>query len=354
MLFVSDRDGVRDIYRQRLSADGQPMGAPDRVTTAANVHTFTLSRDGSRLTWGTLIKNNEIWMAPVSAVTTPFGAAQQVTHEKVARESVALSKDGRWLAYESDRGGRFRHIYKVAFDGRAAVGDPIRITSDSADDFAPRWSHDDRQLVFHRNVGGIRDIFVIDADGRRLERVTNDAWQDYDPDWSPDGQQVVYRARLDSLGTTQAVFVVRRGADGRWGTPQPVTVDGRAGLGQSLRWSPRGDLLAGGAGLVPVEGGEIRSFVDRKRLDGTVRFVTFGREPHALYFVTLDSTNVSSYWRTHLPVGRAAPNPPQLLLRLSDDTRRAGTNRFDTDGKRLFFLIAADEADIVVGTLTRE
>jgi TolB protein len=352
IFFVSDRDGLCDVYRQRIDRDGRPRGAPQRLTTGANVHTFTLSRDGSQIAYSTAEKQANIWMAPVSAGETPFTAARQLTRDRETIEYLALSRDGRWLSYDSDRDGAFRHIYKRSFDIDAGVGEPVRVTADSADDFAPRWSPDGREIAFHRIVRGTRDIVVVTADGRKTDRVTNDPAQDYDPDWAPDGRSIVYRARLDSVaGATQEIFVTTRDETGRWSSPQPVAVRGRGGIGQTVRWSPSGESLAGGAGTVPVSGGQARRFAERKHLDGIVRFIAWGPSPRELYFMTRDSVNAASYWRAVLPRAGAGPAAPQRLLRLSDPTKRANTNAFDTDGRNLFFTIAADRAAVFVARI---
>jgi Tol biopolymer transport system component len=316
------------------------------------VHTFTLSRDGDQIAYSTVEKQANIWMAPISAGETPFTAARQLTRDRETIEFLALSRDGRWLAYDSDRDGAFRHIYKRTFDIDAGVGEAVRVTADSGDDFAPRWSPDGREIAFHRIVRGTRDLFVVTADGRKTQRVTNDPAQDYDPDWAPDGRRMVYRARLDSVeSATHEIFVTTRDESGRWSSRQPVSVS--RGVGQTVRWSPSGEALAGGGGTMAVSGGDVRPFVDRKYLDGIVRFIAWGPSPRALYFMTRDSVNAASYWRAGIPRHGSVPAVPERLLRLSDPTKGANHNSFDTDGRNLFFTIAANRGAVFVARLER-
>lgn len=83
ILFVSDRDRPRDVYRQAMSGNGRPRGAPARVTSGLNVFSFTLSHDGAQMAHSTLQLRSNIWMAPILATgTTPSSAAPPVTTEK--------------------------------------------------------------------------------------------------------------------------------------------------------------------------------------------------------------------------------------------------------------------------------
>ena len=73
---------------------------------------------------------------------TPVSEVRAVTNENQLVEGAALSHDGKWLVYDSNRGGR-QQLYKIRVDG----GEPIQLTNDSTDHFAARWSRDDRQIV---------------------------------------------------------------------------------------------------------------------------------------------------------------------------------------------------------------
>ena len=123
ILFVSDRDGARDVYRQTVNAKGRPRGNPDRVTSGLNVFSFTLTRDGSQMAYSTLQLRANIWMAPIAANgTTPSSAAHPRDHREaihrgdraVARRQVA------GLRFQSQRqpghlqGGVQRHRARMA------------------------------------------------------------------------------------------------------------------------------------------------------------------------------------------------------------------------------------------------
>jgi Tol biopolymer transport system component len=348
ILYVSDRDGTRDVYRQPVSANGRPEGSPDRITSGLDAFTITLTRDGSQMAYSTLHLRANIWTAPISATgPTPSSAAHPVTNEKQAVEGIALSHDGKWLAYDSNRRGSL-DIFKVAFNGTVAVGEPVALTTDAGADYEPRWSPNDSELVFYSRRFGTRDIFTVKADGRDEQRVTDLPSQEYYPDWSPDGQGIAFNSPVPY---GRDLFVVSRGPDGKWSAPRRVNDATQTGI-QIARWAPDGAALAiirdSSLSLIPVDGGPVRSLVDHKRIGEGITFISWARDPATVYFQTRDSTGISSFWSAPVSGGS-----PRRLLRLDDPRRRTRRLEFDTDGRNLFFTIAADEADVAVVSLKR-
>ena len=350
VFFVSDRDGVRDVYRQRIGPTGQPADSLERITTGANVWSFTLSADGSRMAYSTLEPSLNIWMAPIMKDETPFSAARQVTFLKQQIQGFAVSHDGRWIAFDSYHDGA-SHIYKIAFDGRTAVGAPIQLTRDAVGDFAPRWSPDDREIAFHRGSNlGRAHVVLVRADGLGERRLTSDSTGtvQVEPDWSPDGKRITYLSPLrPGNGLLMNASVVTRLENGSWSAPRPVNQPPEQ-VGYELRWSPRGDRLASTCCLLSPNG-QRQQLVTPTLFDGRgARWVVWGPDGNTLFFQSFDSSRVANYWRLVLPNGR-----PQRVLRMSDNTKPAPVTRFDTDGRNLFFLVAASEGDVYVASLTR-
>ena len=348
ILYVSDREGTRDVYRQPVRANGRPEGSADRVTSGLNVYTITLSHDGTQMAYSTLQLRTNIWMAGISAATTPWREAHQVTSGNQAIEGLAVSHDGKWLAYDSDNIGH-HNIFKIAFDGSQAVGEPAALTTDSSADFAPRWSPDDRGITFHSKRFGTRDIFTVGADGRDEQRLTELPTQEYYPDWSPDGRRIVY----SSPGPAGwDVFVMSRNPDGTWSAPKRVNDATQTGIDRMVRWAPDGHSLAvirdGVLALLPADGGALRPIADGRRLGETIRSVARARDSTTLVFQAVDSSSIVSFWSVS-----ATGGTPRRLLRLDDPRHGARRPEFDTDGKSLFFTIAADEAEVAVVTLKR-
>ena len=125
LLFISSRGGGRDVFRQRFSGGGQPEGEPERISSGLNAHGISLSRDGRLLAYSSYTQRANIW-----SIAIPEGRiasvreAQQVTFGTEKIEKLAVSWDGAWLAYDSDRTGH-PDVWKMPLAGRhAATGDP--------------------------------------------------------------------------------------------------------------------------------------------------------------------------------------------------------------------------------------
>ena len=73
-LYVSDRDGGRDVYFARLSGRAHRRRQPKRLTTGLHPHTISLSADGRRLVYGLHDGDRERLRRP--APVRPLGIAQ--------------------------------------------------------------------------------------------------------------------------------------------------------------------------------------------------------------------------------------------------------------------------------------
>ena len=89
--------------------------------------------------------------------------ARAVTTGDQTIEAVDVSRDGRWLVFNSDRSGSWE-IYKMPAIG----GEAIQLTTDAAGAFSPAWSPDGHQIAFHSMRSGNRDLYTMAADGSGL------------------------------------------------------------------------------------------------------------------------------------------------------------------------------------------
>lgn len=141
----------------------------------------------------------------------------------------ALSPDGTWLAYDSDRDGT-RGVYIAHTDGTNAQ-------KVSGDGYAavPRWSPDGRKLAFIKagvDRPRVWNVWVRDLDARTLSQVSrHTVGQSWGASWFPDGERLLYSVE-DTLvmvglqsGTTRVLPSPRAGQllrtpavspDGKW------------------------------------------------------------------------------------------------------------------------------------------
>jgi Tol biopolymer transport system component/serine/threonine protein kinase len=345
ILFVSDIGGVRDIYQLALSRSIEPIGEPTRLTTGINAYSLSLTGDASRLAYSTLSLRSNVWVAPVSATaTTAASEARQLTTGGQVIEAMDISADGAWLLYDSNRLGN-QDIFKQSLSG----GEPVALTREAADDFGPAFSEDGREIAFYSVRNGTRDLFVMDADGRNLRQVTDGPSQDYFPDWSPDGTTLVYTGTAPDAA--REVFTTARDANGVWQAPVRRTFN-RTRTAAYQRWSPDGRWLAWaeneGVALLDVSAADSTPRIIGGRDEGLVRSVAWGRDTREVFYLTASPSSPNEIRAIAVSGGNS-----RLVLRLDGDGWVQRIQRFATDGRRLFFSLADDEADVWVMELLR-
>jgi Tol biopolymer transport system component/DNA-binding SARP family transcriptional activator len=336
LLFVSDRDGSRDLYRVAVGRAGRPAGAPERLTTGLALHTIDLSRDGRVLVYTDFTDFANIWSLPIPAEGHASStAAQAVTSGHQRIEGMALSHDGRWLAFDSDRGGR-QAIYRVPISG----GEPEPLSADSGDAFMPSWSPDGQEIAYYRFREGRRRLFVMPVDGGPPSAVAPDSANQRFPDWAPDGRHLVFHS--DRTGRFE-LYVVERLEDGRWGAPRQLTTAG----GQEARWSPDGRAIVyvrnTGLWLIAPGGGTPRLLIDTGDpvTPLTPLLAQWAPDGRTIYYKALDPDGRTSFWSISAEGGN-----PRLLVRFDDPLRPSPRAEFATDGRRLYFAVSERESDV--------
>jgi Tol biopolymer transport system component len=346
VLFISNRDGPRDVYVVTLSSSGQLRGKPQRLSTGLGATAISLSADGRRLAYAAYTARSNIWSLPIPAGTpVTTNEATPVTRGNQVIESMSVSRDRRWLVYDSDLLGN-ANIYRVPLAGGVAE----QLTSNPAEEFAPDLSPDGRYVAYHSWRSGTRDIEVKPLDGGPVEQVTHTGGQEAYPVWSPDGQALAF---VDTDRPVRS-FVTRREGDGRWSAPVVL-----ADPGMDPEWSPdgrwisyvaSGDFAEPGALMVmPATGGGGRArrvvAAEHGPLAGFARWSPDGR---TLYYKAHDARGATSFWSVNAQGGRA-----RLLVRFDDPAWQSSRNDFSTDGKRLYFAVEDRQSDVFVADLIR-
>jgi WD40 repeat protein len=100
----------------------------------------------------------------------------------------AYSSDGNKLVFNSDIDGDME-LYIMNHDGSNVT----KLTDNEKFDCCASWSPSNLQLVYNANgVNGPQDIFLIDADGTGIKNLTNHPGEDWAPVWSPDGTKIAF------------------------------------------------------------------------------------------------------------------------------------------------------------------
>jgi Tol biopolymer transport system component len=140
----SGNSGNYDVWRRRVDGTGAPELLLD---DERSLHQVRWSPDGEWMVFRTggaarLARTGEsdiVGFRPgVDSAVTPLVASSDF-----AEQDPALSPDGRWLAYTSDRTGR-TEVYVSPFPNV----DSSRVTVSTNGGFGPLWAHNGSELFF--------------------------------------------------------------------------------------------------------------------------------------------------------------------------------------------------------------
>jgi len=183
-------------------------------------------------------------------------ALTRLTFDEGLQIEASWSPDGRFIAYSSDRGGKF-DIWVQQVSG----GDPVQITKGPGHHWEPDWSPDGRNIAY-RSEEGDGGIYVVPAlGGAGLEHRI--APFGYYPRWSPDSSQVLFQTHFSDIDACNRFYVAE--LDG--GPPREVLAEFLAQnklCAASAAWYPDGKRITVWVGspsptptfwTVPIVGG---------------------------------------------------------------------------------------------------
>jgi hypothetical protein len=301
----------------------------------------SVSADGRRLAYATFTRTANIWSIPFpphSSVSASL--AKPVTTGSQEIEGFDLSADGRWLVFDSNRGGT-QQLYRMPLQG----GDVEQLTSGDVPSLGPSFSPDGREIAYHSFVNGIRQIFIIPVEGGAPVQVTAGSTHSRIAIWSPDGRALAFVK--DALLPTQGTGIVSHDSNGHWGSPRTLLKGGSSG-----EWAPDGrgvlTLMRAGQGLfalmiAPTAGGAPRMLVPPEASSEAAGMAWgFSSDGRFAYYVAQDPEHRrTGIWRVPAVGG---PRTPMVWF----DNPAGGLSRtvLRVRGNRFYFSIGDPQSDI--------
>jgi eukaryotic-like serine/threonine-protein kinase len=337
LLYVSNRDGGRDLYQVPLSRSGKPAGEAVRLTTGLNAATVSVSADGRRLVYAAFDRTTNVWSIVVpQSGSVPVARAEPVTTGNQEIEAFDISADGRWLIFDSNRGGT-QQLYRMPLQG----GEVEQLTNGDEPSMAPSLSRDGREIAYHTFRNGIRQLFVLPAEGGTPVQVTHDSFQNRMAFWFPDGRSIAFERNAFLPGA--ATRMVTRDENGRWSAPRVLLDGGDLAVpspdGRSVLTITReGDLV-----IVPVSGGPPRRVLSGRRISPARGYIwAWSSDGRFVYYTGKDPTNkVFGIWRVS-----AAGGVPQLMVSFDDPSRYLVRPWMRVHGNRIYFSRSDQQSDV--------
>jgi TolB protein len=253
-----------------------------------------------------------------------------------------LSRDGRWLTFDSNVEGT-SNIYVMPAGG----GEARRLTHSPGEHWAPNFSPDGREIVFYSPRLGTRDVFLIKTDGTGETRLTSDPGEEFHPKFSPDGLQIVFAMYR---GGRRDLFVVRRDSlGGAWSAPIQVTHGGSDFLGW---WSPDGRQLvyrsASGVSVRSPDGVE-RLVVNRARQGRSLLAdATWSPDGRSIWFGARSPSGEGGIYEVAATGGKE-----RMIVRADDPSRQIASTSFTVRRGQIFLCMTETESDVYVVELGR-
>lgn len=121
------------------------------------------------------------------------GGAAALTDDRSFKQDPAVSPDGKYLVYSTDRDGTF-HLWRSLSDGK----NPVRLTAGARDRY-PSITPDGRSVIY-TTVEGAREVLRrVPIEGGEPERVADLAARK--PSVSPDGKTIACESFVDGVWT---------------------------------------------------------------------------------------------------------------------------------------------------------
>lgn len=278
--------------------------------TAGEWHDITpaISPDGRFLAYA----SNRDGRWDLYLLELPTGQVSRLTDTPEYDAAPSWSPDGLWLAYESyttdENGAGNLEIFIRPIDN---LQDPVRLTFDPAADYAPSWSPQGRQIAFiSTRAEDNQEVWIADLDktDERFQNLShNRDTREAHPAWSPDGSRLAWTAATPA--GLQMLYV--------WDSNQPNQRALELNAGSWPAWNPTSNALLTGLetpNAVYLTGYNLANrqlLLPIMTLHGNLHGLTWGKSRLALPTAFAEAAQASPTppWNETLAPSEGAPVP---------------------------------------------
>ena len=297
-----------------------------------------ISPDGRSVAFAAL---GDLWLMALG------GKPENLTKDRFLDTEPSWSRDGKFLAWSSDRGGQLLDIWIRDMSN----GQIQRLTRTEGSAMGAAWSPDGKRIAF-LNVDGVwrrASVNVVEIATGEVKQIHAPLFGPGNPTWSKDGQRVIiaaltpYSGRFRE-GTNQILSISSSGGDSTWYTPIPhQSIDSRVGSGPVI--SPDGSGMAviyeGRLGFMPVGPSGAPTFAPRRVTSDMAYMPTWTGDSKSILYQSMDKLRL-----VDVASGRARDVPLDLSY-----TPAAPTERYVIHAGRLVDMksdVARENMDVVI------
>lgn len=189
LYFCSDRVRSMGLWRVLMEdLTSRPLAQPEQINLPGDyIGPIHISRSGKIAVIADDSQTN-FYRIPFQPETGETGEAQvlPVRSNWLLAAEQTLAPSGDRFAFVTLR------LQRDLFVSGFGTGGHVRLTDDKAQDRSPSWSPDGKWIAFQSNRGGQYQIFAIRPDGKELTQVTDSDQDAVSPIWNPAGTHILY------------------------------------------------------------------------------------------------------------------------------------------------------------------
>jgi len=343
LLFLSDRGGTQDVWWIPVDGRGKSINQAQPLTVGVGVGAIAFSRDGTTLAYTKAVERSNIWSIPIvpDRILT-LDEALPVTSENNYIELLAVSPDGKWIAFDSNRSGN-QDIWIMRKDG----GELRQLTTNAAHDWVGSWSPDGNQIAFQSLRSGNRDLYVMPVSGGAVTSLATHPAEDFIPRWSPDGEKIAFASNRS--GNMDVWVMPSNGGEAK----QLTFHEAQDFL---TLWSPDGKQLVFGSKrtgscelfLISAEGGDPVQLSHGAWTEISPRFWSADGQTIYAYGQGGPNNEGANLWAISVSNGTA-----KALMDLRGSLKEPG-HWLSSDGERIYFPLWERVGDLWMAKLSLE